>query len=130
MVRERAVQLRVELLERERQPVEDLRNDKATHAVARVADDLQRPQGTRIDERADVGGVLVEEILRREGAALLPRREISLGHRALDLLQARLLTDGAGPAEAQLDSPVLRGIVRRSEHGARRVELPGSEVDE
>ena len=130
VVRERAVELAVQDLEVERQAVEHGGHDEAAHAVGGVGDDLQRPQGDDVDERADVGGEVGEQVDaadRRPPAA--GGLEPGGGH-GLDLAEAGVLADRLGAGEAQLDAVVLRRVVAGGEHGAGRVEVAGGEVDE
>ena len=81
-------------------------NDRTCSAKARRRSRRLEPSG-----RPVVGGHAV----RRHG---------------LDLHQAGVLADRAGPRQAELDAVVLGGVVRGGEHRARSVELPGGEVHE
>ena len=130
MVGEGAIELGVQLLELERQPVEDAGDDQTAHAVAGVGHDLQGPESAGVDERANVRRVLVEEVELGGRARLRCGWRSAIGDHALDFEQPGVLADRTGAGQAQLDAAVLGGIVRRGEHGARRVELPRREVDQ
>ena len=132
MVGERPVELAEEDLELERETVEDPGHDQPPHAVGGVGHDPQRAQGRHVDERADVGGELVEHVPLRDRAPLLERLDpaLGVGHHGLDVLEPGVLADGSGPGQAQLDAVVARGIVGGGEHGPGTVELAGREVQE
>ena len=130
MVRERAVELAEEHLEVEREPGEDPGHHEPTHAVRGVGHDLQGPERGDVDERADVGGELGEEILLPHLTALLGPLEEPRRDRVLDLGEPGGLADGRGAGPAELDAVVLRRVVAGGEHRGRRVERSRGEVDE
>ncbi len=71
---------------------------------------------------------LLEEVDVLDPARNLAARGDARRDHLLDLGEARLLADRRGAGAAQLDAVVLRGVVARGEHRARRVELAGGEV--
>ena len=130
VVRERAVEVAVEDGQVERQAFEDLRHDEAAHAVGSVGDHPKRPQLGLVDERSDVRRVALQQVLLLHRAVPFDRRGDARLDAGLDLGEARVLSDGTGATETQLDAVVLRGIVRRGEHGPRRVEVAGGVIEQ
>src|SRR6478752_3523306 len=134
VVREGAVELEVERDDLEWQlgqpaaRAEHGRHRVAAHAVAGVDDDLERARTGQVDEAAQEGGVVTEQIARRHRAGTPgrvreagPTVEQPLGEVA-DLGETRVLAHGAGRRPAQLDAVVLGRVVARREHGAGEVE--------
>ena len=57
-----AVELGVEDVDLEGEAGEDERHDEPAHAVGRVGHHLQRPERGDVDERVDVGDVVIEQV--------------------------------------------------------------------
>ena len=76
MVRERAVELREEVMQRDREPLQHRRRDEAAHPVRGVGDHGERPHGRRVEERQDVLDVGGEQIALLDRAGLAGRREL------------------------------------------------------
>ena len=116
------------------QALEDRGHDEAAHAVGGVGDDLERAQRVEVDEGAHVVGEVAEQVACGDDPAGRPSgpSPVEHGRRRSALMSARPVSSPTGPrpGQAQLDAVVLRRVVRRGEHRARRVELPGGEVDE
>ena len=74
VVREAAVDLEAQARGPAWETVEQFRRDEPAHPAAGVEDDVERPDHAGIDERHDVLDVLVEQVLRRDGAAAGRRR--------------------------------------------------------
>ena len=68
------------------------------------------------------------DVLVGDRARLPLGRQVVLEDDALQLLQAGVVADGAGPGEGELDAVVLRRVVAGREHGARRVEAAGHDI--
>ena len=120
VVGEGAVELEVERDDLERQlgqpgaRAEHGRDGVAAHAVAGVDDDLERARAGEVDEAAQEGGVVTEQVARRHRAGTTgragearatvehPLREVA------DLGEAGVLADRARRRAAQLDAVVLR----------------------
>ena len=109
---------------------EDGGDGVAAHAVAGVDDHLQRPHLREVDERAQEGCVVAEDVTLGHGAGLglLAGEAVAAVEDGLaevaDLRQAGVLADGAGAGTAQLDPVVLRRVVAGGEHRAGQVEAP------
>lgn len=112
MVGEGAVELEVERLDRQRQlrqarpGAEHGRHGVAAHAVTGVDDDLERSDAAQVDQSAQEGGVVAEQVVladRAGGRALLGADalvqvaavEAPLGQVG-DLAQTGVLTDRPG----------------------------------
>ncbi len=132
VVGEGPVELEVHGYEVEGKTREDGGDGVAAHAVARVHDDLERPDPGEADEAQQVCGVV------REGVALGDRARGGGGggetalrpllDQRADLGQAGVLAHGRGPGAAQLDAVVPRRVVRGGEHRAGQVQRPGRVV--
>ena len=82
-----------------------------------------------VDEGADVGGVVGEEVeLVRTAGRAAPAGSSPVGGHGLDVAEPGVLADGLGAGEAQLDAVVRGRVVAGGEHGGRRVEVAGGEV--
>ena len=140
VVGEGPVELEVHRVEGERQRrqpglgPEDCGHGEATHAVAGVDAHPQRPGAREVDERAQEGGVLGEDV----SVARLPLRPLrEPGTVTAQLLLGDLpdpgepgvLTDGPGAGTAELDAVVLGGVVARGEHRARQAERAAGVVE-
>ena len=92
------------------------------------------PDALDVDEREHVLDELVEYVAPREATTCgRGRRAMTGEHRGrgvADHGEAAVDPDRARPAEAQLESVVLRRIVRRGEHRARGVERAGGVVQQ
>jgi len=69
VVREGSVQLEVERHDFAREMGKHLRHGETRHAVARINRNLERPNLARVNEREQVGRVVVEDVALREVAA-------------------------------------------------------------
>ncbi len=98
VVREGAVELRVQDLEVERQGVEHRRDHQAAHAVGGVDHHLERPERRRVDERADVVGEGAEQVERGAGARRGHRRH---GSRASSFTRSSPVSAPTGRASAR-----------------------------
>jgi hypothetical protein len=127
VVREGAVELRVEQLEVEAEAVEDGGHDEAPHAVGGVGDDLHRPQDREVHEGPHVGDVVGEEVHVGLPAPGTGRLEPG-GRHGLDVAQPGVDPDGLGRREAHLDAVVGRRVVAGGEHGGRCLQVAGTEV--
>ncbi len=100
VVGEGAVELEVQGDDGERQSGEDGRDGVAAHAVARVDDDLQRADAGDVDERAQVGRVVLEGVAAGDGAGggggLRGARAAPLLDKGADVGEAGVLADGGG----------------------------------
>ena len=115
----------------ERQPVEHGRHGVPGHAVARVDDDLQRPDAAKVDQ--------VAQVARRSAGAGRARRPCPGGRRrrsgtpasasVADLGQPGVLADRRGAGPAQLDAVVAGRVVAGGEHRAGQVEAAAGEVE-
>ena len=110
---------------------EHRRDHEPTHPVGGVGHDAQRVQLGHVDEGHHVLGEGVEEV---DGGDHTPGRhrgrrvsQLLLGP-GLDVGQAALLADRAGPAEAHLQPVVLGRVVRGREHRARSLQAARGEV--
>ena len=136
VVRERAVELAVHHLELDLgQALEDLGHDEAAHAVGGVGHDLAAgatASGSMNDTTWSAKSSSRSCVVSRPGRwRPAGRRAVEHGvGDGLDVGQARVRAHRPRPGQAQLDAVVLRGVVRRGEHGARGVEAAGGEVDE
>lgn len=132
VVRERAVQFEVHRDDVQRQAREHRRDGVATHAVARVHDDLQGADRGQVDEGAQVGRVVVQCVPLRDragcrgrlrGARLAPPLD-----QFADLDEAGVLADRGRARPGHLDAVVLGGVVGGREHRARQVQRAGGVV--
>ena len=125
VVRERAVELAEEHGERERQALEHLRHDEATHAVRGVGDDLRAAAARRrsTNDRTWSANSSSRSSVLDLARHLTPVGDAGRDH-LLDLREPGLLADRRGAGPAQLDAVVLRRVVARGEHRAGRVERP------
>ena len=111
----------------ERQAGEDGGHGVAAHAVARVDDDLQRPDRRQVDQRAQVGGVVARAGPRRvtvPGVRRPVAGSAGLGHcSARSRISARPVSwpTGRGAGPAHLDAVVLGRVVAGGEHRAGQV---------
>ena len=133
VVGEGAVELEVEGDDVEREGVEagggaeDGGDGVAAHAVAGVDDDLEGADAGEVDEAAEEGGVVGEDVALLEAdhwgvpGSVDVAGEDALGEVA-DVGEAGVLADGAGCGAAQLDAVVGRGVVAGGEHRAGEVE--------
>ena len=106
-------------------------DDQPAHAVGGVGHDLERPQRAEVDERPHVVGEGARAgrgtASRRPGRRRGQRRPRPV---ALISREPGVLADRPGAGQAELDAVVLGRVVRGGEHGARRVELAGGEVQQ
>jgi hypothetical protein len=124
-----AVELHVQGDQLRGEPFEQLRDHQAGHAVRRVRDDGERSERVEVDESEEMPKVLLEHVPVLHPAAVSRRRgKVALGD-GPDVQQARLLADGPGPGEAELQPVVLRGVVAGREHGPRDVQPAAGEID-
>ena len=140
MVGEVAVELGEEDLHLEGQPLEDLGGHQAAHPVGRVGHHLQgtqRPTCRRTSARgrrrrrapsAARSGAQRGRV-GSGGPSAAPLVEQRLG-RGLDLGQAGVAADGAGPGQAELQPVVPGRVVGGGEHGPGGVEAAGGEVEQ
>lgn len=132
MVGERAVEFEVHRYEVDGQAREDGGNGVAAHAVARVDDDLQRPDGRQVDQGQQVGRVVGERVALGDGAGdgdrLRGARFGPLLDQGADLQEPGVLAHGCGARPAELDAVVLRRVVRGGEHRAREAQAARGEV--
>ena len=89
----------------------------AAHAVARVDDDLERPDAREVDEATQVGGVVGEEVALGDPAAARPGGHARL-HGRPDRRESGVLADRRGARAAHLDAVVAGRVVARGEHRA------------
>src|SRR6185437_8272030 len=127
VVRERAVELEVERDQRDRETLEDLRHGVARHPVARVHDDLERPDRGDVDELPQVIGVPGEQVPRGDRAGYRGWNETPFGI-IFYLLQAGLDADRPSPGPAQLDAVVAGRVVAGRDHRAGRAEVAAGVV--
>ena len=106
--------------------LEDGRDGVAAHAVAGVDDDGERADVAEVDQTAQEGGVVGEDVALVEAA----RGDVGVGDLAgqdalgegADVGEAGVLADRAGAGVAHLDAVVGGGVVARGEHRAGQVE--------
>ena len=126
VVRKAAVDVEAQPRRATRQPIEEPRRDESAHAAAGVEHDVERPDDRRIDERHDVTDVLVERVLRRDGAAPPRRRRdgVAANHLA-DLGQTLVAAERERLAAHHLHPVVLFRIVRGGDLDAAVVAVAG-----
>ena len=100
MVRERAVELAVQHRERERQPLEDLRDDEPAHAVGGVGDDGERPQHRGVDERPHVVAERLEQVERARPCPRTSPRDVTPAA-TISLIWVRPVCSPTGAAPAR-----------------------------
>jgi hypothetical protein len=144
MVGEAAVELEVQRDDPQRQCrqpgrlLEHGRHGEPAHAVAGVDYDGQLAGTAQVDQPAQVGRVVGEQVLLGDRAgrldrgvpgvrALLPGSEVLLGQLA-HLGQPGVLTDRPRAGPAELDPVVLRRVVARREHRTGGVQDAGGVV--
>ena len=109
----------------------------AAHAVAGVDDDLERPDAGEVDQRAQEGGVVGEQVALVDGAGT---RAGVLGRRcrraveqplARSRISARPVSwpTGRAPERHSLMPLYCGGVVARGEHGAGQVERAAGVVE-
>ena len=128
VVGERAVELEVQRHHGDRQALEHGRDRVAAHAVARVHDDLERPDPGEVDQLAQVLRVARQQVPLRHRARDAVVGGDAVRHQLLDLGQAGLDADRLGAGLAQLDPVVPGRVVAGGDHRAGDVEEPAGVV--
>src|SRR5690606_791039 len=130
VVWEPTVEFEVERHDLEREAAEDRRDHLAGHAVARVDDDLQRPDRLGVDHRENMVGEVVEDLLGVHRPRRRRIRELVAQDEVADLPNPLVHTQRARLLAAQLEAVVLRRAVGGRHHDARVVaRLADGEVE-
>jgi len=131
VVGEGAVQLEVERHQVHRQAGEHGGDGPPRHAVAGVHHHREPAHAGQVDEPAEVGGVVGQQVALGDppGPAPRRRRRQAVLQPATDLAEAGVLADRGGAGAAQLDAVVGGGVVAGGEHRAGEVEAAGGEVE-
>ena len=108
------------------------------HAVAGVGDHGERADGGQVDERAQVGRVVVEDVASLDASGRVGQWrpgqrdrilvEQATGERG-DFGKTGLQPHRGGRTTGELDAAVVGRVVAGREDRARQVEVPGREVD-
>ncbi len=133
MVRESAVEFEVQGDDLHRRVTEDRRHGQSAHAVAGVHHDPQGADRGEVDQAAQVGRVLREQVTtgdRARGAAGCgePFAGRPAFHPGAYLPQAGVLTDRDRSRTAHLDAVVTGGVVAGGDHRARPAQGAAGEV--
>src|SRR5579875_677618 len=111
MVRESAIQFKVERDERAGKMFENFGQDHTGHTIARIGHDFERLDLTDIDKREDVSDIIIGDIAFDDFALARRSGEVTTDGQIADIGQAGIQADWESLRATEFDAVVFAWVV-------------------